>query len=104
MGRFGLTVTNQEILNLQTDDEWTIGDYLKNLLKEVFIQGEGFSGKRPFGDSGWEYDVYIPLVKAGIIDGSIDEDGYVDEIDSASAEQLIIELIEKVFDEYKLHD
>lgn len=44
----------------------TVRDYLKALLLKVWVQGEGFSGKRPFGNSGWEYDVTDALVEAGI--------------------------------------
>lgn len=50
----------------------TVGEYLTKLLTEVLVEGEGFSGKRPFGNSGWESELAYPLVKAGLIEGSID--------------------------------
>lgn len=34
-------------------DAATIRDYLKALLLRLWEQGEGFDGKRPFGNSGW---------------------------------------------------
>jgi hypothetical protein len=43
----------------------TVRDYLKGLLQNLWIEGEGFSGKRPFGNSGWEYDLYQPLIAVG---------------------------------------
>lgn len=44
-----------------------IREYLKALLYNVWNEGERFSGKRPFGNSGWEHDLYMPLVAAGLI-------------------------------------
>ncbi len=68
-------------------DAATIRDYLIALLAAVWSEGEGFSGKRPFGNSGWEWDLYPPLIKAGLVDGVVHADGYVDEIDSAPEQQ-----------------
>lgn len=71
----------------------TIRDYLKALLLGVWKEGEGFDGKRPFGDSGWDSDVYVSLVKAGLVDGHVDEDGYLDTCDTKKADALITEAI-----------
>ena len=67
----------------------TVRDYLVELLARLWIEEEGFSAKRPFGNSGWAYEVYTPLVAAGLIDGTLDEHGYVDEIDLGAADDLI---------------
>lgn len=74
-------------------DASTIRDYLTKLLLTIWQEGEGFSGKRPFGNSGWESEIYVSLVKAKRIDGHIDEDGYLDWADEASANILITEAI-----------
>lgn len=51
----------------------TIRGYLEELLKRVWDQGESFSGKRPFGNSGWERELYDPLIEAGLMrDGEND--------------------------------
>lgn len=42
----------------------TVRGYLYALLEAVWEEEEGFSGKRPFGNSGWKRDVIGPLVKA----------------------------------------
>lgn len=55
-------------------DAKTVREYLQALLRRLWVEGEGFSGKRPFGNSGWEHDVAFALVKAGAIPGSIDEE------------------------------
>lgn len=53
------------------DETLTIRGYFKAMLDKLWEQGEGFSGKRPFGNSGWEADLQRPLVLAGVIDGTI---------------------------------
>lgn len=70
-------------------DAATIGEYFKKLLYNVWDEGESFSGKRPFGNSGWEYDVYAALVKAGAVAGRFDEDGYLDDVDKDAANKLV---------------
>lgn len=59
----------------------TVRDYMKRLLTTLFEEGEGFSGKRPFGNSGWEYDIARPLISGGYISGEIDSDGCVEDFD-----------------------
>ena len=43
----------------------TVREYLELLLLGVWHEGEGFDGKRPFGNSCWESDLTEPLVEAG---------------------------------------
>ena len=75
----------------------TIRDYLKTLLRTLWQQGEGFSGKRPFGNGGWEFDLYKALVAAKVIDGEIYEE-YCDllECNFHSAAELIFKAIEEL--------
>ncbi len=79
----------------------TVGEYLKLLLLTLWDEEEGFSGKRPFGNSGWQYEVYIALISAKVVDGKLDEYGYVDEIDYHSADSIVREIIIGVFDAMK---
>jgi hypothetical protein len=88
----------EEILKLKIDNsdfdkDLTIKGYFKLLLGELWDEGEGFSGKRPFGNSGWEYDLYKPLIVAGLVKGRVGECGCVDNVDYESADKLISELI-----------
>ncbi len=78
-------------------DNITIRDYLYMLLNGLWQQGEGFSSKRPFGNSGWEYDLYKPLIAGGFIVGCLDEDGYVDHVDEGPAQSYVFELIRAAF-------
>jgi hypothetical protein len=71
----------------------TVREYLVELLSTLWDQGEGFSGKRPFGNSGWTYDLYVPMVRAGLIGGTFYEDGDVKEVDRPAGNRLIAEAI-----------
>ena len=90
-------ILNLKINNPDFDENLTVKGYLKNLLFQVWKEGESFSGKRPFGNSGWEYDLYEPLVKAGVVDGSIDEDGDIEDIDLIQANRVVLKLIDHCF-------
>jgi hypothetical protein len=67
----------------------TIRAYLKSLLSELWRKEEGFSGKRPFGNSGWQSEVWKALIDGGACPGTLDSDGYVQEIDQDQADVLI---------------
>jgi hypothetical protein len=47
----------------------TVREYLVALLRRLWEEEDGFSGKRPFGSSGWRSDLVIPLAKAGYVAG-----------------------------------
>lgn len=67
----------------------SIGDYLHRLLADVWAKEDEFNGKRPFGNSGWKYEVYAALAHAGLIEGTFDEYGYLDTVDSDAADELV---------------
>jgi hypothetical protein len=74
----------------------TIRDYLITLLARVWELSDDFSGKRPFGMSGWVYELYIPLMTAGLISGKLDEDGYVVEMDTDAGDRIIAAAIQEL--------
>lgn len=87
-------MTNEQILSLVIDrsdagNGITIKQYLKTLLATLWEEGESFSGKRPFGNSGWQFQLYKPLIKYGAVEGSIDEDGFIDAVDDQEADKII---------------
>ena len=91
-------MTNEEILNIKfmsmdLNRKITIKEYFKELLKRLWVEEECFSGKRPFGNSGWQYDLYKPLIENNLVTGIIDENGYVDECDNSTADKIIHNLI-----------
>lgn len=71
----------------------TIRNYLFKLLQAVWDEGEGFSGKRPFGNSDWEYELFTALGRAGLIKATFDADGYLGEFDGDAARNLIDDAI-----------
>lgn len=90
-------LTPQEILalpmNANDANAVTVRDYLIALVRQVITEEEGFSGKRPFGNSGWIRDLETPLVKAGAVQGELDEDGWLQEVDSPKAKALILKAV-----------
>jgi hypothetical protein len=75
----------------------TIRDYLHGLLRNLWAQGEGFSSKRPYGNSGWEYDLYTALARAGLIEAELDEDGGLEDItdeERTKADRMIEDVID----------
>lgn len=89
--------TGQDILNVPMSENdagaATIREYLIKLLAELWEWQEGFSGKRPFGNSGWDYEPLGALLDAGLIDGARDEDGYIDRLDDVKGNALIAKAI-----------
>lgn len=77
-------------------DAATVREYLAALLREVWAQEEGFSGKRPFGNSSWKYDIYAALLKGGLLEGKLDEDGYVEELDREAGDAMVRAAIEEL--------
>ena len=91
-------VIEQSILSLPMPEHdtnaKTVREYLFNLLRKVWNDKESFSGKRPYGNSGWEYDVYKALAAAGYAKGSLNDDGDLDEIDTDEADEIIAAAID----------
>lgn len=75
-------------------DEVTLRDYLKRLLSTLIEEEESFSGKRPFGNSGWICDPITALIKVGAIKGDLDSDGYYEDCDMESAKNALLLAIE----------
>lgn len=70
----------------------TVRGYLTALLARLWERRGEFSGKRPFGKSSWQHDLYLPLIRAGIVPGTLDEDGYVEHLSrdaEAEADALV---------------
>jgi len=74
----------------------TIRDYLKALLRQLWTEEAGFSGKRPFGNGSWQYTVYAALIREGYVYGILDDDGSVDEVDMVMADDLMMQAIEEL--------
>lgn len=93
----GLLAALEVRFDSDAGDNLTVRDYLRTLLETLWNKGEGFSGKRPFGNIGWEYELYIPLIKGGFVAGTLDEYGYIADIDKHAAEAYVSQLITVAF-------
>lgn len=72
-------VPNRDNTVFDDSDTTTFRELFHDLLFSVLAQGEGFSGKRPYGNSSWQCNLNHALVDMGAVKGKIirDEDGYV---------------------------
>lgn len=98
-------MTYKELLEIRFDsdagDNLSVREYLKALLVTLWKEGEGFSGKRPFGNSGWEYELFLPLIKAGAMPGEVDEYGYIVDCDENAGRAIVLRLIDLAMGEEK---
>jgi len=101
----------QEILDIPMKENdagaGTVGEYLTLLLDQLWCEGEGFSSERPFGDSGWEYELYSSLAHANAIKADFTEYEYeeeedieiqLDHFDKDKANSLIREAIGSLYE------
>ena len=61
----------------------SLRQYFKAQLTALWHESDCFSGKHPLGNSGWNWEIAIVLVKHGFIKGEFDRDG---ELESYPAE------------------
>lgn len=71
------------------DEVMSVRDYLKELLLTLWDEGDGFSGKRPWGNSGWYSDLAPALGNAGLLEVKYDEEGYIEDYDDEAYDQMI---------------
>ena len=94
-------MTNQEILNNCMVDlngsDVTLREYFRLLLTELYNAEDGFSGKRPFGNSGWVLDILAGLGRIGVIKATFDSYGYLEDVDEDRGHAVVFELIDEVF-------
>lgn len=96
----------KEVLDLEVSVdgfEGTIGRFFIELICKVWNEQDCFSGKRPFGNSGWDYPILKAIVKAGFVDGAtVDDEGdiigldgeYFDDAElSGDVTELIVEYL-----------
>ena len=72
----------------------TIRAYLTNLLQALWCEKEMFSGKKPFGNSDWDSDVAVALIKAKVVRGKLDPNGYIEKVKWGDVDRVMAEAIE----------
>lgn len=76
----------------------TVRGYLVALVAEVWREEQCFSGKRPFGNSGWKGDFDKAFITAGWVTGNLDEDGWVEIADDDAVDRLVRSAIQGLAD------
>jgi len=76
---------------------FTVREYLLKLLLTVWDERDEFSGKAPFGNSGWEWDLYTPLAENGYIACTRNSDGEIVSVDEKTAHAFVCDLIIAAF-------
>lgn len=72
----------------------TMREYFAALLTGLLEEEEMFSPKRPFGNSGWKWELYYALLKAGLIEGEEDEIGFdVDATQQMKGDGLLLAFV-----------
>jgi len=75
----------------------TIGETLRAMLRNLIIEGEGFSGKRPLGDSDWYAQFAIALIDGQVVEGIVDSDGEPSEYDWKKVDKALLKAVEAAF-------
>lgn len=92
-------ILNTKFYSEDLDKELSFKEYFHRLITELWLEQDKFSGKRPFGNSGWDFSIYVGLIRNGLFPGKLDEDGYVEEIDSDAAQEFVQKnIIDKIFE------
>lgn len=93
-----------DALNLKVETDIgtvTIREYLYALLKKLWVHGESFNSKRPFGNSGWQNPLKKPLIEAGFVKGKIvtKDNGftYIETISDSEFDNFTEKMIYAVF-------
>ena len=86
-------ILNTRFYSNDLREEVTVRKFFSAILIELWNQEEGFSGKRPLGNSGWKRDLKVALINAGVVRGRLDEDGCVEEIDLAAFDAAILSVL-----------
>ena len=75
----------------------TVKAFFIELLITLWKEKEGFSGKRPFGNSDWDSDLVACMIKNKAFPGEIDEDGNPEEYDQKAFNKFVLKkIIEKL--------
>lgn len=97
-------LTGQQILDLPMNPEvndaeaTTVRSYLKACLAALIQEGEGFSGKRPLGNSHWQAQLAEALIRGNAMPGEIvtyeDGEGYDAEFDYGDLDAPLLRAVE----------
>jgi hypothetical protein len=87
----------------------TVGQYLVDLMRQYWRDGDDFEPSAPFGESfiGWRSVLQQALVVAGAVDSEVDRDGierYDTVVTRAHVDLLIDSAIRALYNGYRVED
>jgi hypothetical protein len=92
--------TAQDVLNCpmgeNSSGQSTIRGYLIALLVELWHEKDCFSGKRPFGEKHWDYEITLALVKGGFLEGVWDDHSCLVRADRQEINMLVLAAINEL--------
>lgn len=77
-------------------EDVTVREFLGGLLVTLWDEQHQFDGKRPWGNSGGDFDLYVPLIDGGFIAGKVDDDGCIEDLNEAEAHGFVQKLIARM--------
>jgi hypothetical protein len=89
-------ILNLNFYSSDLREDITIRGFMQKLLLTLFEEMDGFSGKRPFGNSGWDGDLIVCLINNGWLEGKVDKEGYLDNYNYDQYSILISNLIKSL--------
>jgi hypothetical protein len=83
--------------NDEENEEVTIRDYLYKIMHSLWRNPEAFKSVAPFGVYDWQHDFYITLIDNGVVNGALEENGDVLDIDFDEVDTLMFNIIGYLF-------
>ena len=76
------------------DREMMLIDLFIQLGKTAWEGGDEFTIRRPWGHDDWKWQIYAAMADVGFITAEKDGDGHWQDIDTRTADMLIIEMLD----------
>lgn len=87
------SISDLEVDCIDLEERIPVKQYLKQILQKMVENPTSFDSIAPFGLKDWKDQIYFAMVERNLIEGSFDMDGYLEEFDQRTADNLIQELI-----------
>lgn len=87
-------ILNMEFFSKDFGGKITLKKYFVAMIEIFWNDPKDFNGKRPFGYSCRQDDLHQALIKNKFVEGKIDEEGCIDELDFKEAGKVIAEALE----------
>lgn len=96
---FSTPATSIDVLNTPMDPDenytkaTTVGEFLADVAT---VMWNNRYAERLFGNSDWAQAVEAALIKAGYVEGTFDEDGYIESSDGETTDTLVLKALHEL--------